>query len=80
MMNPLRQLGTDILYIIKNIDLRVVITGVIMLFAIIGFSFCVYDYLNKKFWTNVDHIIEKRVDEMVDNNPVTIDIDFNSWE
>ena len=74
MRNPLHQLGTDMIYIFKSLNFRVLITGTIMLFAFCYAGLFVYEYLNKKLWTNVDHMIEKRVDDMVDHNPVTIHI------
>ena len=69
----------DLRYVFINTDVRVWITGVIMVFALLGIGSFAYDYFNKKFWDNVDYMIEKRIDEMVDQNPVTIDIDFNPY-
>ena len=65
--------------ILKNAGIRVWITSIIMILVSYGVGLATFDYFNNKFWIKIDRMIEKRIDEMVDQNPVTVDIDFTSW-
>ncbi len=69
----------DLRCILKNAGIRVWITSIIMILVSYGVGLATFDYFNNKFWIKIDRMIEKRIDEMVDQNPVTVDIDFTSW-